>query len=138
MTIDEHIRAMQGQAEWSRKYAKENCISDDRLCLEQWESALICAENCEQVAEWLEELKELRKMREDIESNANALENNGYIKAIDSLKNKVIEDIEARTKSWKGPWQGKDFELMEYAATTCEESLRYFAKQLKEGVNSES
>lgn len=62
MTIDEHIRAMQEQAEWSRKYAKENCIIDDSLCFEQWKSALICAENCEQIAEWLEELKILRMM----------------------------------------------------------------------------
>lgn len=37
-----------------------------------------CAE--EQAIELLDELKELRKMREDIESNANAIKNYGYNK----------------------------------------------------------
>lgn len=89
MTIDEHIRAMQEQAEWSRKYAKENCISDDRLCLEQWESALICAENCEQLAEWLEELKAKRKMLNFLFEVINPNDMEDYMRIYNSTDVKV-------------------------------------------------
>lgn len=48
-----------------------------------------CAD--EEAIELLEELKELHKMREDIESNANALENNGYNKGVEDFYNKCYE-----------------------------------------------
>lgn len=51
--------------------------------------------------ELLDELKELRKMREDIESNANAIKNKGYNKAIDELLNELnILSEYARPVGW--------------------------------------
>lgn len=61
------------------------------------------------------------------------VEKNQYNKAIKDLKNEVTEDIKTRIKSWKTTWSRENYELMDYAATTCLESLSRFAAQLKAG-----
>lgn len=72
----------------------------------------------EEAIKLLDELKELRKMREDIESNANALENNGYNKAIEDFACYVKhEDAEGNIKTLD------DYDRI--------------AEQLKEGVKNE-
>ena len=48
----------------------------------------------EQLAEWLEELKELRELKDTITSNAEVLERQGYNKAIDDFVKALQEKIE--------------------------------------------
>ena len=45
----------------------------------------------EQLAEWLEELKELRELKDTITSNAEVLERQGYNKAIDDFVKEICK-----------------------------------------------
>ena len=91
----------------------------------------------EQLAEWLEELKDLRELKDTITSNAEVLEMQGYNKAIDDfviaiickLKNKhtdmPIVDIFGNREKWRE----KNSQYLEF------ENLAYkIAEQLKAGV----
>ena len=77
MTLDEAIEQFKYDAECNRadldlSYAEEN----------------------EQVAEWLEELKDLRELKDTITSNAEVLEMQGYNKAVDDFATKICEILE--------------------------------------------
>lgn len=52
--------------------------------------------------------------------------------ALEKLKYQTNEDIENRMKSWNTTWNDHQFELMEYAATTCKESIKYFCNKILE------
>lgn len=54
-------------------------------------------------------------------------------RAVMDLYDKVTEDIKTRIKSWKIIWSDREFELMDYAATTCLESLRHYTEHIKAG-----
>lgn len=91
MTIDEAIE----------KY-KDVTNTDDncpRYCMRPCDE---CVQECGQVAEWLEELKDLREMKETIECNAEVLEQQGYNKALDdfaeSVKNLIADSSVIRFK----------------------------------------
>ena len=57
MTIEEAINHAREVAEKNRKCHEENTI----ILSNRWISSMCCAEEHEQLAEWLEELKKLRK-----------------------------------------------------------------------------
>ena len=60
MTIDEAIAHAKAEAELQRKYAKEIRERTREAYLDYGEAEEQCAEEHEQLAEWLEELKALR------------------------------------------------------------------------------
>lgn len=64
-----------------------------------WESnddiGLECAEEHEQLAEWLEEFNELRKMREDIESNAECLVQQGMSDMLVKIRDYIYYECSA-------------------------------------------
>ena len=57
MTLEEAINHAREVAEKNRKCQEENTI----ILSNRWISSMCCAEEHEQLAEWLEELKELRE-----------------------------------------------------------------------------
>ena len=84
MTIDEAIAHARDVAN-KQKIRSDICIQNDSEC-DKFSDCLKCAEEHEQLAEWLEELKAYRENsnsynKEDIELNRNAM----YNKAIDDF-----------------------------------------------------
>lgn len=53
-----------------------------------------CEQENKQLAEWLEELKDLRELKDIITSNAEVLEKQGYNKAVDDFATKICEILE--------------------------------------------
>ena len=108
MTIDEAIA-------WEMKlYGMEK----DAYNTFRLESCKKFAEEHKQYAEWLEELKDLREIKETIECNAEVLEQQGYNKAIDDFAEKIKENI----------YDASD-EIVDYIMDAVKET----AKQLKAG-----
>ena len=83
-----------------------------------------------QLAEWLEELKDLRELKDTITSNAEVLEIQGYNKAIDDYM-KIISKMDLRCLSCIVDCK---FDKEE----NCSKSLLiYLAEQLKVGVEND-
>lgn len=110
MTIDEAIERFKYDAECNRA-----------------DLDLSYAEDNEQVVEWLEELKDLRELKDTITSNAEVLEIQGYNKAIDDYM-KIISKMDLRCLSCIVDCK---FDKEE----NCSKSLLiYLAEQLKAGA----
>ena len=95
MTIDEVIAKEKENAEKLRKY-NENCKYKSEYgckgCADYYSKPCIeCAKEHEQLAEWLEELKELRNMTAG-HLYAVAFKN-GYLKAEKEVREKAIDDF---------------------------------------------
>lgn len=119
LSLDEAIaRAREVANEQKRRSGI--CVQNDLEC-DKFSSCLKCAEEHEQIAEWLEELKAYREdsngyNKEDIELNRNAM----YNKALDDFANTLKENY--------------DYLPQIFAK---EEFVRYideYAEQLKAGV----
>lgn len=72
MTLEEAINHAREIAEKNRKCHEENTI----ILSNRWISSMCCAEEHEQLAKWLEELKKLRKKSKWIPCNERLPENN--------------------------------------------------------------
>ena len=122
MTIDEAIARERQLAKEQRShigtwYSKIMGYDDEYI-----KKCEVCAEEHEQVADWLEELKATScgYSKEDIELNRNAM----YNKAIDDFADKII------SLCWDGEFMER---LNEFPATTILE----LAEQLKVGGENE-
>ena len=118
MTIDEMIEEQRENAKTQREMAEEyfeEHIIDEKEKIEH----LRYANEFEQLAEWLEELKELRNMTA---SHLYAVAfNRGYLKAEKEVRNNAIDDFAEKVKEM-------------YAFTILEEvQLEKIAEQLKAG-----
>lgn len=91
MTIDEAIAQEREVA--NQKYA-EGMLCHANPNDEKLDGCIKCAEEHEQIAEWLEELKELRNMTTG-HLYAVAF-NMGYLKAEKEARNKAIDDFKSR------------------------------------------
>lgn len=102
ITIDEAIIHAKEKAEDNRKYAKEceeyanrkidKFMRLDKIHQKDMQSCIKCAEEHEQLAEWLEELKALREVRELWEYNNNLAYQQGRNDAIDEFAEKLRLD----------------------------------------------
>ena len=126
LSIDEAIAHAREVAKRNREQWK-NCTADRRGIEHQ--TCEQCAEEHEQLAEWLEELKALRDgLKIKCDSLNEALEKGkkvGY--------NKAIDDFVKHIRTYYALKQE-----MGYVATTYEDLIKYIyelAEQLKEGVN---
>ena len=136
MTLDEAILHAREVAERNRKQYK-NCPSD-RTDI-RYQTCEECAEEHEQLAEWLEELKFLKQWKSDVMDNfckydCNSIEEvykSGYKKALFDIKAKMKE-INNVTKPVEG--------VIENGWGTRFVDLAYINKiteQLKVGVENE-
>ena len=131
MTIDETIaHAREVAKEQKSKYDK--CPTRTRYNCAMCFHNLKCDEDAkehEQLAEWLEELKELRNMTAG-HLYAVAF-NRGYLKAEKEVRNKAIDDFAENIRLYYSLKQE-----MGYVATTYEDLINYIlelAEQLKAG-----
>ena len=121
MTLDEAISEFKERAEDSKK------ISELGM-----KSYIPKAKEEEQLAQWLEELKELRNMTAG-HLYAVAF-NRGYLKAEKEVRNKAIDDFAENIRLYYSLKQE-----MGYVATTYEDLINYIlelAEQLKVGVEN--
>lgn len=136
MTLDEAITHAREVASEQKRRSGE-CVIDDNEC-DKFSSCLKCAEEHEQLAEWLEELKSYKSdsvTRETFERmKSKAYEKGyrqGYNKAIDELSHELKETFNSEIP-------------LNYASTkpffTLENSRKiidYIAEQLKGGGENE-
>ena len=136
MTLDEAIAH-------AREVAKEQKSKYDKCPTRTRYNCAMCfhnpkcdedAEEHEQLAEWLEELKELRNITA---SHLYAVAfNRGYLKAEKEVRNKAIDDFAENIRLYYSLKQE-----MGYVATTYEDLINYIlelAEQLKAGEQNES
>ena len=129
MNIDEFIEHAKEKAREHRYHADffESDNPMNTACIKS-------AEDCEQLAEWLEELKELRNMTAG-HLYAVAF-NRGYLKAEKEVREKAIDDFAENIRLYYSLKQE-----MGYVATTYEDLINYIfdlAEQLKAGEQNES
>ena len=101
MTIDEAIIHTREKEEDNRKYAQEceECANRkldklmglDKVHQRDMQSCIKCADEHEQLAEWLEELKSLRNASELWEHNNNLAYKQGRVDAIDDFMKNMEE-----------------------------------------------
>ena len=99
MTIDEAIAHAREVAE-GQKRRSGICVQNDSEC-DKFSACLKCAEEHEQLAEWLEELKALREEKSDFlifakdiaEANYEMGMEIGYKKAIDDCKELTFREV---------------------------------------------
>ena len=89
MTLDEAIAHAREVATEQKRRSGE-CVINDNEC-DKFSACIKCAEEHEQLAEWLEELKELRNITAG-HLYAVAFKN-GYLKAEKEERNMVIDDF---------------------------------------------
>ena len=135
LSIDEAIAHARDVAKRNREQWK-NCPADRRDIEHQ--TCEQCAEEHEQLAEWLEELKALRNgLKIKCDSLNDALEKGkkvGYNKAIDDFVNKINE-------SNQGHWRPTRYEHGEVVSETMSYdigTIRLIAEQLKAGGENEN
>ena len=87
MTLEEAINHAREVAEKNRKCQEENTI----ILSNRWISSMCCAEEHEQLAEWLEELKRLREKSKWIPCSERLPEDESYI--LVSFENSTMPDI---------------------------------------------
>ena len=87
MTVEEAINHAREVAEKNRKCQEENTI----ILSNRWISSMCCAEEHEQLAEWLEELKRLREKSKWIPCSERLPEDESYI--LVSFENSTMPDI---------------------------------------------
>ena len=144
MTLDEAIAHAREVAE--RKRRAINFESEDNIDDDIKMNCLKCAEEHEQLAEWLEELNELRNMTAG-HLYAVAF-NRGYLKVEKEVREKAIEDFERKLITHFADWELSNTpcnddetdrtkeiicETIENAIGTVEE----IAEQLKAGEQNE-
>lgn len=84
MTIDEAIKHAKDKVQEQRYYANFEKGKMYRSCVK-------CAEEHEQLAKWLEELKELRKIKEEYQKGMDySYATFMYNKAIDDFEDKIL------------------------------------------------
>ena len=128
MTIDEMIEEQRENAKTQREIAEE-CFEEHIFDEKEKIEHLRYANEFEQLAEWLEELKELRNMTAG-HLYAVAF-NRGYLKAEKEVRNKAIDDFAENIRLYYSLKQE-----MGYVATTYEDLINYIlelAEQLKAG-----
>lgn len=128
MTIDEMIEEQRENAKTQREIAEE-CFEEHIFDEKEKIEHLRYANEFEQLAEWLEELKELRNMTAG-HLYAVAF-NRGYLKAEKEVREKAIDDFAENIRLYYSLKQE-----MGYVATTYEDLINYIlelAEQLKVG-----
>ena len=132
-SIDEAIAHEREVAEEQRK-DNENCKYKSEYgckgCADYYSKPCIeCAEEHEQLAEWLEELKEIKSNGRYVQGNK-AGQKIGYRNAIDDLSNKICMHF----SDWE---YSEDDKCIKDIIELASESVEEIAERLKEGGESE-
>ena len=128
MTLDEAIEHVIEVAK-EQKLRSGICTTNDNEC-DKFSSCIKCAEEHEQLAEWLEELKMYkslapRELVSEKQKNDRAIEyNKGFDYGFNTGYNKAIDDFAEKMK-------------YEYGSDEIHETIDEIAEQLKAGVTND-
>ena len=111
------------------------CLQNGLEC-EHFSDCLKCAEEHEQLAEWLEELKALREEKSDFQIMAKDIAEGNYEMGMENGYNKAIDDfINKINESNQGHWRVTRYEHGEAVCETMSYdigTIKLIAEQLKE------
>lgn len=95
MTLDEAIVHAREVAERNRKQYK-NCPADRRDIEHQ--TCEVCAEEHEQLADWLEDYKHIKQRKSDIVDDFYRYDVSSFEELVTNIRNKMINDFVAKYK----------------------------------------
>ena len=122
MTLDEAIAHAKEVASEQRRSGI--CVQNDSEC-DKFSTCLKCAEEHEQLAEWLEELKFLKQWKSDIMDSFCKYDVNSFEELVTNARNNAIDDF---LKNLYKIGEHRDFDW---------EDMYKLAEQLKEGVTND-
>lgn len=139
MTLDEAIaHAREVASEQKRRSGA--CVQNDSEC-DKFSTCLKCAEEHDQLAEWLEELKFLKQWKSDIMDEFCKYDVSSFEELVTNARNKAIDDfVKKISESNKGNWRPTRYEHGEVVSETMSYdigTIRLIAEQLKAGVTND-
>lgn len=139
MTLDEAIaHAREVASEQKRRSGA--CVQNDSEC-DKFSTCLKCAEEHDQLAEWLEELKFLKQWKSDIMDEFCKYDVSSFEELVTNARNKAIDDfVKKISESNKGHWRPTRYEHGEVVSETMSYdigTIRLIAEQLKAGVTND-
>ena len=134
MTLDEAILHAREVAERNRKQYK-NCPSDRTDIRHQ--TCEECAEEHEQLAQWLEDYKHIKQWKSDIMDEFCKYDVSSFEELVTNARNKAIDDfVKIISESNQGHWRVTRYEHGEAVSETMSYdigTIELIAKQLKGG-----
>ena len=135
MTLDEAIAHAREVAEEQRKSCDLAWVWDNPDNIKK------CAEEHEQLAEWLEELKFLKQWKSDIMDSFCKYDVSSFEELITNARNKAIDDfVKIISESNQGHWRVTRYEHGEAVSETMSYdigTIRLIAEQLKAGITND-
>ena len=135
MTLDEAILHAREVAVRNRKQYK-NCPSDRTDIRHQ--TCEECAEEHEQLAQWLEDYKHIKQWKSDIMDEFCKYDVYSFEELVTNARNKAIDDfVKKISESNQGRWRVTRYEHGEAVSETMSYdigTIRLIAEQLKEGI----
>ena len=138
MTLDEAILHAREVAERNRKQYK-NCPSDRTDIRHQ--TCEECAEEHEQLAQWLEDYKHIKQWKSDIMDEFCKYDVSSFEELVTNARNKAIDDfVKIISESNQGHWRVTRYEHGEAVSETMSYdigTIRLITEQLKAGITND-
>ena len=138
MILDEAIAHAREVAERNRKQYK-NCPSDRTDIRHQ--TCEECAEEHEQLAQWLEDYKHIKQWKSDIMDEFCKYDVSSFEELVTNARNKAIDDfVKIISESNQGHWRVTRYEHGEAVSETMSYdigTIRLITEQLKAGGENE-
>ena len=135
MTLDEAIAHAREVAEEQRKACDLAWVWDNPDNIKK------CAEEHDQLAEWLEELKFLKQWKSDIMDEFCKYDVSSFEELVTNARNKAIDDfVKKISESNQGHWRVTRYEHGEAVSETMSYdigTIRLIAEQLKAGITND-
>lgn len=132
MTLDEAIAYARAVAEEQRKLCDLAWVWDNPDNIKK------CAEEHDQLAEWLEELKFLKQWKSDIMDSFCKYDVDSFEELVTNARNKAIDDfVKKISESNQGHWRVTRYKHGEAVSETMSYdigTIRLIAEQLKAGI----
>lgn len=130
MTLDEaiiHAREVASE----QKIRSGACVQNDSEC-DKFSTCLKCAEEHDQLAEWLEELKFLKQWKSDIMDSFCKYDVSSFEELIANTRNKAIDNFVKEV--CKMIVQSENNGNYRFYAVEIKQAIANLAEQLKEGI----
>lgn len=139
MTLDEAIiHAREVASEQKRRSGA--CVQNDSEC-DKFSTCLKCAEEHDQIAEWLEDYKHIKQWKSDIMEEFCKYDVSSFEELVTNTRNKAIDDfVKKISESNKGHWRSTRYEHGEVVSETMSYdigTIRLIAEQLKAGITND-
>ena len=133
MTLDEAIiHAREVASEQKRRSGA--CVQNDSEC-DKFSTCLKCAEEHDQLAEWLEELKFLKQWKSDIMDSFCKYDVSSFEELVTNTRNKAIDDF--AKEICKMIIQSENNGNYRFYAVEIKQAIANLAEQLKAGITND-